>query len=142
MKTPAPHLLAVGIADVLATYAYVFAVQALTPPSGPHAPVTYWMTQPWIYLLIAPVAAVATWQGLRQAAALQAGDRRWWRLSLVAAAIGAVAMLAVSFPAWFSYGEVIGATTEVAAISAGLGLLLTGINYAIVRPARLAPTSA
>jgi hypothetical protein len=142
VNKPASWMVAVGLADVLATYAYAFAAQALTPPSGPHAPVTYWMTQPWVYLLIAPVAAVATWQGLRQAAAVREGDRRWWRLPLTGAAIAAGVALPLSLVAQLGFAEAVLGITQVAAFGGGLGLLLTCINVPLVRLARTPSAAA
>lgn len=133
MNRPDPLLAAVAVADVLACYAYAFAAQALAPASGPHAPVTYWMTQPGVYLLIAPLAAVATWQALRHFAALRRGDRRGWRLPLVGAAVGAGCTAAFIPLAGPRLEDAVLGTAQAAGFGAGLGLLLTCINYPFVR---------
>ena len=142
MNRPDPLTFTVAVADVVATYAFVFAAQAATPPSGPHAPATYWLTQPWVYLLIAPVAAVATWQALRHFAAYRAGDGRWWRLPLAGAAFGAGGALPLTLISGSTLADAVLGLTQLAGMGGGLGLLLACINLSLARLSRPSAASA
>ncbi|HEX6040622.1 hypothetical protein [Longimicrobium sp.] len=142
MNRPDPLTITAAVADVLACYAYAFAAQALTPPDGPHAPAAYWMTQAWVYLLIAPVAAVATWQALRHFAGFRAGDRRWWRLPMVGAAVGAGGALALMPLAAPGLADAVLGIAQLAGLGGGLGLMLAAINFPIAHLARPAAAAA
>src|SRR5687767_8492394 len=72
----------VVLADVVATYVYSFATYEVLPRSPVSEPATYFLAQPWVYALIAPVAAVAAWRGARQVLDAWAARVRWWRLTL------------------------------------------------------------
>ncbi len=124
----------VVLADVLLTYVYSFAMYAVLPRSSLAAPTSYFLTQPWVYAYIAPVAGMAAWRGARQVLDAWVGGPVWWRLTLEGAAIGAAAALLVSPPAPGRLsGEVAVDMLEVAGITAVLGLILTAINYPLVR---------
>lgn len=122
----------VVLADVVLTYAYAFVAVALTPPEGPHAPATYWLTQAWVYALIAPVAAVAAWRGAGQVLNAWAGRPRWWRLTLEGAAFGAAGVV-IFAASGHTLAEVAMSILEVGAITGGLGVVLTGINLPLAR---------
>lgn len=129
----------VVLQDVLLTYVYCFSVNALLPPpQGPHAPPAYWLTQAWVYGLIAPVAAVAAWRGARQVLDAWAGRARWWRLTVEGAVIGAVVPVPFVWNIIFvSPADIPPVMLQVGAMSAGLGLLLTAVNYPIARDVSL-----
>src|SRR4051812_37722769 len=87
----------VAAADWLLTYPYVFLTNALPfEHSGPAAPATYWMTQVWAYVLIAPVAAIAAWRGIRQFERMRRHQEHWWRLTAEAAAIGTAPVILIA----------------------------------------------
>lgn len=138
---------AVAVADALLTYPYVFAANALLfAPEGPHATTAYWMTQAWVYLLIAPIAIVAAWRGARQVQHAWAGRPRWWRLPAEAAAFAAATVLMLPlFGA--PLAEAALGSLPFMAVAGGLGLLLTCVNYPLARllrprGTRAAPPSA
>jgi hypothetical protein len=135
---PIPRALwMVVLADVALTYAYCFATYALLPRSPLAAPTSYLLTQRWVYGYIAPVAAVAAWRGARQVLHAWAGRPQWWRLALEGAAIGAAAAFLMAPPApGRPLTQVARGMLEVAAITGGLGLMLTVANHSLARVLR------
>lgn len=126
----------VVLADAVLTYAYVFAANGFVGEvQGPHAPATYWLTQPWVYLLIAPVAAVACWRGARQVQDAWAGRPRWWRLTVEGVAIGAAcsASLGLMIASWSDFVLML---RDVVILCGGLALLLTCANVPLARVPR------
>jgi hypothetical protein len=132
----------VAAVDFLLTYPYAFAVNELFGgQSGPRADWTHWAGQPWVYALIAPVAAVAAWRGVRQVQRLWAGRPAWWRLPAEGAAAAAALPVAVAI---FEASAIFRAIGESALLGAGLGLLLTAANAVlarVLRPERGPPAS-
>lgn len=130
----------VVLADVLLTYAYVFVSHTLIDNAELRAaPLSHWLTQPWVYSLIAPVAAVASWCGARQVLDVWAGRPRWWRQPLEGIAIGAacVVLQGLSSGSWSDFLLVL---RDVILLCAGLALLLTCANVPLARLLR--PDSA
>jgi hypothetical protein len=133
MRTADSPVWLIVLIDALLTYPYVFAAEALMPPpEGPHATTAYWMTQAWVYALIAPVAIVAAWRGARQVQHAWAGRPRWWRLPVeaMACALPAALMLLMSGA---GVAEVVLGSPQLMALAGGLGLLLTCVNYPLAR---------
>jgi hypothetical protein len=126
-------IMLVVLADVLLTYAYVFVSHTLIDSVELRAaPLSHWLRQPWVYSLIAPVAAVASWCGARQVLDVWAGRLRWWRQPLEGIAIGAacVVLPGLSSGDWSSFLLVL---RDVILLCAGLGLLLTCANVPLAR---------
>lgn len=118
----------VVLADAVLTYAYVFAAhQLISASEWRHAPVTHWLTQPWVYQLIAPVAAVASWRGVRQVLDAWAGRARWWRLTAEGAVLGAGCTMLMALP-MNTWTDSLIAARDFLLLSAGLGLVLTCAN--------------
>ncbi len=123
----------VVLADVVLAYAYTFAAHGFIGGiEGPRAPATYWLTQLWVYLLIAPVAAVASWRGARQVLDAWAGRPRWWRLTAEGAAAGAgcSVLMLLSLGSWPDFAM---ALRDAVALCGGLGLVLTCANLPLAR---------
>lgn len=121
----------VVLADAVLTHAYVFVANGLiSAVEWRHAPATYWLTQPWVYRLIAPVAVVACWRGVRQVLGAWAGHPRWWRLTGEGAAIGAGCMMLITLPGGSS-ADSASAVRDMMLLSAGLGLVLTCANVSL-----------
>jgi hypothetical protein len=126
--------LAVAIADVLLTFPFCFAANELPfGRVGPHATWHYWLSQPAAYILIAPVAAVAAWFGVRQVRAEWAGRPHWGRVALEGAGLALAVTLGVSLLAQATLADVAGATLESSILAGTFGLLLTAINYPLSR---------
>jgi hypothetical protein len=123
----------VVLADVLITYAYAFAANAWMDNSlGPEAPVTYWLTQLWVYSLIVPVAVVASWRGTQQVLDAWDARPRWWRLPLEGMGIGAASIVLLGLlNGWGS--DFLPTLRDVIRLCGGLGLLLTGANAPLAR---------
>ena len=139
MNSGRPALWVIAAIDFALTYAYAFVANALpVDRSGPSAPVSYWATQPWVYALIAPIAAVAAWRGVRHVQRMRGGNGRWWRLTAEAAGCGVVPVVAIAV---FESSGLFRAMLEAAVIAGGLGLLVTAVNMALDRPTQmLTPT--
>jgi len=125
---------AVALTDGLLTFPYVFAAEALPfGRSGPAAAWTYWLGQPWVYMLIAPVAVVVAWRGARQARALARRSKVWWWLSLELVALAVGATLVLSLFGAVGWSDTLGAAAQSGALAAVLGLLLTPLNSLLAR---------
>ncbi|HYR09667.1 MAG TPA: hypothetical protein VEQ60_17970 [Longimicrobium sp.] len=135
---PIPRALwLVVLADVVLTYAYCFATYALLPRSPLAAPTADFLTRPWAYGYIAPVAVVAAWRGARRVLDAWAGRPRWWRLALEGAAVGAAAAFLMAPPTpGRPLTQVARGMLEVAAITGVLGLMLTVLNRPLARALR------
>lgn len=130
----------VVVADVVLTYAYAFAANAWMDNSlGPEAPLTYWLTQLWVYSLIAPVAVVASWRGTQQVLDAWDARPRWWRLPLEGMGIGAASMVLLGLLSG-SWSDFLPVLRDVILLCAGLGLLPTCANVPLARLLR--PDSA
>jgi hypothetical protein len=130
----------VVLADVLLTYAYVFVSYTLMDNVELRAaPLSHWLAQPWVYSLIAPVAAVASWCGARQVRDVWAGRVRWGRQPLEGIAIGAACVVLWGLLSG-SWSDFLPALLDVILLCAGLGLLLTCANVPLARLLR--PDSA
>lgn len=121
--------------DAAITYPWAFAAHAVTTPAGPSAPWTYWLTQPVAYIVIAPVAAVAAWRGIRQVEGAWEGRPQWWRLTAEASGVAVLLVIVAGIldPLSRALRSVLHEGIETAALVGVLGALLTATNYLLVR---------
>jgi len=132
MRTPSSDWV-VALLDSLITYSFLFAANEIPlGRTGPHAPWTHWITQPWVYVLCAPVVLVATWRGVHEFQLARRGGARWLRLPAEGAAIGAGVMLALGLFVPSTMADLVETTLEGALVMAALGALLTLVNLVLV----------
>ena len=128
---PVSRRFALGGVDLVASYAYCFLANEVPfGSSGPRGHLDYWLTQPLAYLVIAPVALVATWR------ALTLSGRPGipvWRLPLEGLLLAAGLVIAFSVLSRSSGTDILMTAIEAGGFAALLGLLLTGLNRAILQ---------
>lgn len=133
MSMRARSIWIVVLADVVLTYAYVFIAHTwLASMEFRVAPLRYWLTQWWVYSVIAPVAVVASCLGARQVLDAWAGRPRWWRQPLEGMAIGAACVVpfVLSTGTWSDFLLLL---RDTILLCAGLALLLTCVNVPLAR---------